>query len=91
MLDEMLDAFDYQCWMKFDRDKKNFCFQMLVGMLDAFDRLIQHFVQHFICGHAHYALKVDILLLEHHFQFFFIIVHHSKHVAAQANYDDGLC
>ena len=77
-------------------------------MLDGFDRLIQHFVQHFVCGHAHYALKkVDILSSERHFQSFSVvcilnqqfvfvgcstsIFNHSKHVAVQANDDDGLC
>ena len=87
--------------------KNKFCFQMLDGMLDALDRLIQHFVQHFICGHANYALKVDILSSKRHFQSFSVvyilnqqfifvgcatrICHHSKHVAALANDDDGLC
>ena len=41
---------------------------MVDGMLDAFDRFIQHFTQHFICGHAQNVLKVDILLFDHHFQ-----------------------
>ena len=46
---------------------------MLDGMLDAFDCLIQHFVQRFICGHAHYAPKVDILSSEHHIESFSVV------------------
>ena len=37
--------------------KNKFCFQMLDGMLDAFDRFIQQFAQHSISGHAQNTLK----------------------------------
>ena len=43
-------------------------------MLDAFDHLIQHFVEHFICGHAHYAPEnSDIFSSEHRFQSFSVV------------------
>ena len=87
--------------------KNKFCFQMLDGILDAFDRLIQHFVKHFIVGMCITLQKLDILLSERNFQSSSVvcilnqqcvfvgcstsIFNHSKHVAAQANDDNGLC
>ena len=87
--------------------KNKFFFRMLDGMLDAFDHLIQHFKQHFISGHAHYTLKVDILSSECHFRpisavcilnqqsvflvCFTSIFNQFQHVAALANEDCEFC
>ena len=67
---------------------------MLDGMLDAFDRLIQHFVKHFTCGHEHHFQSFSVVSILNQ-QLVFVgcstsILNHSKRVAAQANDKDGL-
>ena len=80
MLDEMLGAFDHQFWVihhlqndvgwSLIETKNKFCFQMLDGMLDAFDRFTSSNISPntLFVGMRTTLYEVDILSSDRHFR-----------------------